>query len=332
MPNITAILPFFWDKDNSATKDQVIGELLNLSGQISTSMNLVSGVPIEITHFLRAQEQRGLAKRISQNPENYSRQFLRFRISIADPTSSLVEEYKDIPQLAVERVNTHLCTYALAQRVGDIVLALNIANPGLIHFDPYFIYVDGRFQRKERGFSWILAEPVSYAKHLGWPPISTFPVDVVWRWLVTLPDFDTGMVQGRVGRALSALTYLIPASSADTSPSDLVWALLGLEALYCTGNQGLKSQLMEKSAIVLGPRLANTKKFNAMYDYRSRFLHGDLDFPRSYFEIEHDHVETFIGEAYDCWSIAVSMLVSTIQYLVRNNLTTLEFGYSVKHV
>lgn len=329
MSEVTAILPFFWEGDNRIAKDQAIKELLMLSGHVFTSMDLVPIMPIEITSFIKPQEQRGLAKRIASTPKR-SRQFLRLRISVTEPTHSLTEKYCEIPQSAVERINTHLCTYALAQKVGDIALAINIANPGLLYFDPYFIYVDGRFQREERGFSWILAEATSYAKQLGWPPISVLPVNIVWKWLITLSEFDTGMVKGRIGRALSALTYLIPTNNWDTSPSDLVWALLGLEALYCDGNQGLKKQLMEKSAIVLGPRLTHAKKFNSMYDYRSRFLHGDFDFPRAHFEIEHDHVAKFLGESYDCWSIAVSMLISTIQYLVEKNLNALEFGYAIR--
>ena len=90
------------------------------------------------------------------------------------------------------------------------------------------------------------------------------------------------MVRGRVGRAISASSYLIKQQAYDVSPVDLVWALLAIEALSATGNEGLKNQLMTKSELLLGKRFAYKKRFQRIYDFRSRFVHGDIDFGVEY--------------------------------------------------
>lgn len=56
----------------------------------------------------------------------------------------------------------------------------------------------------------------------------------------------------------------------------------GLEALYCQGNSNLPGQLNVKSTLLLGDRVSFKKDFNKMYDYRSRFVHGDLNFQDQY--------------------------------------------------
>ena len=76
---------------------------------------------------------------------------------------------------------------------------------------------------------------------------------------------------------MAALSYAAPGSVDSESSLNLAWVLLGLEALYCTGNVGLREQLVAKSELVLGPRVENKKAFGAMYDFRSRLLHGDMD-------------------------------------------------------
>jgi hypothetical protein len=115
---------------------------------------------------------------------------------------------------------------------------------------------------------------------------------------------------------------------SSTSSIDLVWILLGLEALYSKGNVGLKEQLLGKTEALLGPRTENKKAFGTVYDFRSRFLHGDVDLPLRFTEFdavqkyEDFHVELSRNE-----HLALAVLLSTLQWMVSRNATELVFEY-----
>ena len=110
-----------------------------------------------------------------------------------------------------------------------------------------------------------------------------------------------------------------------------MWALLGLEALYGHGNVGLKTQILEKSEALLGPRHENKKLFGWMYDFRSRLLHGDMDL--LYQHNTHDADPTYEKiwkELYECESLATAMLLSTLQNMCQRNSYSLEFCFTLK--
>jgi hypothetical protein len=62
------------------------------------------------------------------------------------------------------------------------------------------------------------------------------------------------MGTGRTGRAIAALSRILCGDINASSDMGIAWALLGLEALYADGNQGLSQQILRKSEILLGPR------------------------------------------------------------------------------
>lgn len=217
----------------------------------------------------------------------------------------------------------------LSTVAGHLVLALNIAYPGAIEAGRRFQFVKDQFIRSERGFVSGLAKANSKARKLGWPPLRELPVAAVWKWMTRVPGLEEGQGRGPVGRALSALSYLLSDQYGGSPVVDLVWALVGLEALYGKGNLGLKAQLLEKSEVVLGPRMAYKKRFGGMYDFRSRFVHGDIDFPLAYVDRSSLEPENFDREADESLLIAAAMLIATLQQLVERDLYELSFSYTL---
>lgn len=63
-----------------------------------------------------------------------------------------------------------------------------------------------------------------------------------------------------------------------------------------------------------------------MYDFRSRFVHGDIDFPLAYVSDTID-LDTFNREARDAELLATATLVGTLQQLVVRGLREFEFEY-----
>ena len=149
--------------------------------------------------------------------------------------------------------------------------------------------------------------------------------------LDALPGFHERRRKDRVGRAIAALSYLIKHKAKDEHELALVWALLGLEALYGDSNVGLKAQLLGKSEAFLGPREVNKKKFGWMYDFRSRLIHGDVDLPFAHNDFDATpEFEGFWADLWECETLATAILLATLQKLCLAKAYRLEFNYSVQ--
>jgi hypothetical protein len=137
-----------------------------------------------------------------------------------------------------------------------------------------------------------------------------------------------GIGRTRVGRALAALTHVFEERESLNPGPRLLWALLGLEALYCDGKEGLKAQLIRKAQLLLGPFSSHKKSMSKLYDYRSRFVHGGLDLPISYrYRADDEDAGKFLEEAEDAAAFATVTLLASVQELVRRNWQTLDFDF-----
>jgi hypothetical protein len=174
-------------------------------------------------------------------------------------------------------------------------------------------------------------DAVELAKNQGWPPMRDLSVASAWEWFCQLPGLETAMSSGPVARAVASLTYIICGDSVvGDLGANLIWALLGLEAIYGRGNVGISEQLREKSEILLGKYDGIKKRIASAYDFRSRFVHGDLNIPFQYLQDVYDdrvvklHLEdgesTFFMEA---------LLISTLQELVLRNVHDIAFSYKI---
>jgi hypothetical protein len=65
-----------------------------------------------------------------------------------------------------------------------------------------------------------------------------------------------------------------------------------------------------------------------MYHYRSRFVHGDLDFPSRHPSNEIKESK-FVGELGDHIDLAIGILTATLQVLAQKNWSGLKFACTV---
>lgn len=220
---------------------------------------------------------------------------------------------------------------SMINRLKDISLSANIARPGGLNYDAPLVFLDNDFvDRSSSGSTSSFSEAMRAAEEYKWPPIKSLSILECWSWLQGIPGFEERRSQSRLGRAVAALTYLLKNRFPDENELALVWAMLGLEALYGRSNSGLKSQILEKSESFLGPRTGHKKIFSWMYDYRSRLLHGDLDiiFSHNDFDATNEH-EKFTIELGRCESVATAILISTLQNMCVEGRYTLDFGYKL---
>jgi hypothetical protein len=152
----------------------------------------------------------------------------------------------------------------------------------------------------------------------------------VYLWLKKLDGFVDGIGRGPIGHAVAALSYVT--SPDHQNESEMVWPLIGLEALYGRGKDGLERQILEKSELFLGPRTEFKSKFRSIYETRSRFVHGDVDLPLAHRHLDPDEVGgSFSRDSGEVTSLAASILLASLQKLALEGRTDLEFRFEQKH-
>lgn len=214
-----------------------------------------------------------------------------------------------------------------------LLLAANIARPGSLSVIGGYGFIDGDFVGETKAFfAENLLAAFQASRKTGWPKLLFPSLKETWEWLVASRVLVDGVGIGRLGRALSALSHLTTASNLETNSIELAWVLLGLEALYVRGNVGLKEQLLGKTEAIFGPRTANKRLFGAVYDFRSRLIHGDVDIPVRFTMFDGvEKYEKFHSERYGHEALATAVLIATLQWLVKRGEHTLEFEYAVKN-
>lgn len=215
----------------------------------------------------------------------------------------------------------------LTKFAGDFILAAAIADPGAFQPSEIVIRVEGQIRESTRVSPSSLYPAREAAAEKGWPTLGSVAVDATLAWLHEIPGFEEGVPSGDLGRAVSALSRLLGYDSL--APEEgLMWCMVGLESLYAQGHTGLSEQLIDKGEVFLGPLTQNRRSFKHLYAHRSKFIHGDFDFPLSY--TPYDAVEAFSaseGESYGVELLATAFLLATLQRMSEQGLRALRFHW-----
>lgn len=167
--------------------------------------------------------------------------------------------------------------------------------------------------------------PASLAKP--WPLLRDIDVMAVHRWISPIEGWPFSSGTTHTGRALAALTHVCAVDPM--SPERLVWALAGLEALFCDGTADAREQLARGAQDLLGSHPQAATLVDMMFEDRSRFLRGAMPLP-------------FLSTALADWGteaelisdrstdLATTMLVASIQELVVRQWTDWEL-YGTEH-
>jgi hypothetical protein len=213
----------------------------------------------------------------------------------------------------------------LTEVVGGVLLAACIARPGSFRVSHTFADTRVETINLPKLHFHLPGDCRVLAGRFAWPPLSVLSISRVHEWMLSTDQVEAAWGTGPIGRALAALSHA--ASSEYRTESMLLWPLIGLEALYGRAHDGLQRQLLEKSEVLLGPRLAFKKRFASIYAERSRFVHGDMDIPFSYRLQESEKSLRFSEVTRETSALALAILVSTLQQLAEEGRRDLEFSY-----
>ena len=221
----------------------------------------------------------------------------------------------------------------MIRAVAALIIVANLARPGSLEIGAGAIVFGDGYSHPLQPARNDLGLVVEVVRALGWPAMRDLTIRETWDWCRRLPGFVAGCPTSRGGRALTAFSYQIKEKPADFSPMDLVWAMVGLEALFGHGKEGLRKQISDKSQALLGRPTAFKRRFESMYDYRSRFVHGDLDVPLPLFLYSGSEATSrFEGESYDATAAATGVLIASLQELIVRGWREPVFSYAVTGV
>lgn len=155
-----------------------------------------------------------------------------------------------------------------------------------------------------------------------WPPLVAVNLEQVYEWATRQKGFRTGLSDDPTSRALNALAHLMEASE----PMDMFWAMLGIEAIYVRGQKRILRQIREKSEALFRKPDTLGNALDDMYNFRSRLVHGDLDFPGIMADdLFGTSTKSYYQGIDETVSMAALLLVATFQYMVRRDWDTLDF-------
>lgn len=137
------------------------------------------------------------------------------------------------------------------------------------------------------------------------------------------------MATNAIERALSAFTYIYDCYSYE----DLFYSMIGIESIYTKNKEGILQQIKDKSKAIFGEPKDYMKRLKYMYNIRSKFIHGELNFPPRYDKNDDSTEEIFTfkdKQYFNSLNMAQVLLIASIQQFVLRDTDEIEFELKVK--
>ena len=164
------------------------------------------------------------------------------------------------------------------------------------------------------------------AHKINWPKIQQPKIKKTVNWFIDNNLHLDGLSKTPSQKAVNALSYnFFNIHEKDTS--NLFWTMVGIESLLAEGSNSIINQIKTKVNLILGEPKEFKKKLDKLYNYRSRFVHGDINFPAK-FSADYDKFEM---EYWENSHFALSILIALLKNMIIENKHKFEFKYILIH-
>lgn len=223
-----------------------------------------------------------------------------------------------------------------------LAIAANISYPGSLVYDEIYYSLNDSVTETSTG--WIgdtIRNATITASQNRWPPLKTISFIKTWKWLSSLDDVIFGFSRSQMGRVINSLKYINNSSNKNDMDTiySVIWSVMGIEALFLYKLQNDKSktnELTKRIIFFVGKYESNDleKKLSEIYNYRSRLLHGDTDFPSPEFELvefslsndkDYNEIRKFTDSCFETSHILTAVLIKSIQKLIDKKMNSLSF-------
>lgn len=211
-------------------------------------------------------------------------------------------------------------------KIYHLIILSQIGHPGSIRLRAGEVLLNNSIYDKFIPTHHIHRDAYFKTGEIEWPTYKIIPFVQVWAWFQKYEFSYERYSKVKTERALNAFTYLFEDNS-EGLVIKLLWALVGIEAIYSSGNEGISNQIFEKTQVLLGPITNFKKKLKQMYDFRSKLVHGSLDIPPNFYDFSNEDDDQFQDKLYESTSLAVAILTVTFQEMVLLDKKELNFKY-----
>lgn len=163
-----------------------------------------------------------------------------------------------------------------------------------------------------------------YADEINWPRLDSLNLEKVIKWYSKNNLHTDGNSKNKLHRSINAFSYLFN-KVGEKDTSQLFWSMLGIESLLAEGNSNVLSQIKIKSSLILGQPQEYKNKLSKLYDYRSRLIHGDYDFPAKF----SGDYEVFEKNYWDNLHFSAAILLALIRELISKDKNEFDFEYKL---
>jgi Apea-like HEPN len=207
----------------------------------------------------------------------------------------------------------------------QLFLAMNLSIPGSCDFYSAIIrpvVAENDTYEKEirlRLSGSIIASSTKLIDEMKWPEIHEIPVKIVLQWIEKIGFSKSSFAHSNTERAIFGLLY--SCMHEEIEPTALIWLTQALEALFDTPQLGIANTLKERVFLVLEKPNENLKKINkainAFYDYRSRYVHGEIALPNPMsIRLLDKTLDDFEEELIQHMDFAMILIVASLQKLI----------------
>jgi hypothetical protein len=303
--------------------DEAIKELCSLSGkfQIRFENKVFSSLRIEKVNKTSVE----IKSTFNSKRRKYVKYFLKFSSEYSLINKSFIKDFMSFDYFA-ERYVRHFLIYS------------NVAIPGAFDTREGVIIsktiVGLAVEIEKKPFEMLatsLWDSLFIAEKYKWPKIQKLSILETLEFLQNHWSAFENLPVNRLQRALNAFSYLFHDNLGSNNHIDLFYSLIGIEALYVDGHDNVQKQVDKKSQILLGTRGEFKKVFGELYDFRSRYIHGQLNFLNKYYVNDlGEEVGNHQSKAYDNASFAMALLIASIQKQIQLKKSELEFDIILK--
>lgn len=325
--------PYPWEpKVCQALMYESLNELCSLSGRIDLSFEEFGACKPSIELLLHNKRGKDSPKNFFPKKELDIAEVLKIGVKVHLPVEAPNGLGQEDSHSPAELKSIFLCLIRniFKKRVYDLFVIANLARVGSLEIHDSCLVQDGKKEKKP--FQLNVSElrfALMFAQEIGWPKFHKLKIGRSWKWALQRPGFLEGFSNDATSRALNAFSHLF---KLNDGPITLFWAIMGIEALYVRGREPKMEQVRERTQVLLGEQTSFKKKISGMYNFRSSFIHGDLDFPgRNLLRDATSEVESHDSALNEATSLAIAVLTATLQVLISRNWKGLEFSSTVRN-
>lgn len=202
----------------------------------------------------------------------------------------------------------------------NIVMISNIVYPGCMEIGEGKISINDRCYVNVEALHTSLLDVNEEILEKGWPSLEKISLMGAWDWVINKVQYSKVIGDTPANRAMNAFSYQFNADNYE----DLFYCLLGVEALYNTSSSdGIMEQIRVKTSILFGEPEEYKKRISQMYQIRSAFVHGSLNFPDKFYLYDAaPQYEEFYHKKYkEALITAQCILVASLRLLIKHQAT-----------